>query len=99
MKLQQLDRRFLGRESEPEDVQVARTQGCYVYDARGKRYIDFLSGWCVGNFGWARPGLRSRVHRFAGPEGSPPLRPIGFGRVNRCGVVINQGQSDDGEAN
>jgi adenosylmethionine-8-amino-7-oxononanoate aminotransferase len=65
MKLRQLDRRFLGRESEPEDVQVVRTEGCYVYDERGKRYIDFLSGWCVGNFGWgnreiAKPPRRRR---------------------------------------
>ena len=52
MNLRQLDRKYLGRESPAQDVQVARTKGAFVYDARGKRYIDFLSGWCVGNFGW-----------------------------------------------
>lgn len=52
MNLRQLDRKYLGRESEAQDLQVARTKGAFVYDARGKRYIDFLSGWCVGNFGW-----------------------------------------------
>ena len=52
VNLRQLDRRYIGRESEAQDIQVARTKGAFVYDARGKRYIDFLSGWCVGNFGW-----------------------------------------------
>jgi adenosylmethionine-8-amino-7-oxononanoate aminotransferase len=52
VNLRQLDRKYLGRESEAEDLQVARTKGAFVYDARGRRYIDFLSGWCVGNFGW-----------------------------------------------
>jgi adenosylmethionine-8-amino-7-oxononanoate aminotransferase len=52
VNLRQLDRKYLGRESRAQDVQVARTKGAFVYDARGRRYIDFLSGWCVGNFGW-----------------------------------------------
>ena len=46
VNLRQLDRQYLGRESEVADIQVARTKGAFVYDARGKRYIDFLSGWC-----------------------------------------------------
>src|SRR4029079_7280824 len=28
----------------------------------------FIMGWCVGNFGWARPALRDRVHAFDGPD-------------------------------
>ena len=63
MKLRQFDRRFLARESEPEDVEVVRTEGCYVYDARGRRYIDFLSGWCVGNFGWSNSEITKRPRR------------------------------------
>ena len=58
MNLRQLDRKYLGRESEAEDIEVARTRGAFVYDARGKRYIDFLSGWCVGNFGWDNTAIR-----------------------------------------
>ncbi|HKR63945.1 MAG TPA: aspartate aminotransferase family protein [Thermoanaerobaculia bacterium] len=72
MKLRQMDRRFLAREDDPEDIEVARTNGCYVYDERGKRYIDFLSGWCVGNFGWgnreiAKPPRRRRPD-YVNPE-------------------------------
>lgn len=63
MKLRQLDRRFLSRESEPEDIQVVRTEGCYVYDERGRRYLDFLAGWCVGNFGWGHREITKRPRR------------------------------------
>ena len=72
MKLRQLDRRFLAREDEPENIEVARTNGCYVYDERGKRYIDFLSGWCVGNFGWGNSEIAKRPRRrppdYVNPE-------------------------------
>jgi len=65
VSLRQLDRKYLGRESAAQDIEVARTKGAFVYDARGRRYIDFLSGWCVGNFGWdnttiAKPPARRR---------------------------------------
>ena len=50
------------------DIEVARARGNYLYDARGRKYIDFMMGWCVGNFGWARPALRRRVHAFNGPD-------------------------------
>ncbi len=63
MNLTQRDRKFLGRESAPEDIQVARMTGSFVYDARGRRYIDFLSGWCVGNFGWSNRDIRPKARR------------------------------------
>jgi acetylornithine/succinyldiaminopimelate/putrescine aminotransferase len=50
------------------DLEVARARGNYVHDARRRKYIDFMMGWCVGNFGWARPALRRRVHAFRGPD-------------------------------
>jgi len=50
------------------DIEVARARDNYVYDTRGRKYIDFIMGWCVGNFGWARPDLRRRVHAFDGPD-------------------------------
>ncbi|HMC57505.1 MAG TPA: aminotransferase class III-fold pyridoxal phosphate-dependent enzyme [Gemmatimonadaceae bacterium] len=49
-------------------IDVARARGNYLYDTRRKKYIDFIMGWCVGNFGWARPALRDRVHAFDGPD-------------------------------
>jgi adenosylmethionine-8-amino-7-oxononanoate aminotransferase len=61
VKLAERARKFLGRGFDAEDFQVARTKGSYVFDAHGKRYVDFLAGWCVGNLGWdAREIVRAR---------------------------------------
>jgi acetylornithine/succinyldiaminopimelate/putrescine aminotransferase len=61
-------KRFLVQNGGNADLEVARARGNYVYDPRGRKYIDFIMGWCVGNFGWARPALRRRVHAFNGPD-------------------------------
>ena len=61
-------KRFLVQNGGNADIEVARARGDYLYDARGRKYIDFIMGWCVGNFGWARPALRRRVHTFRGPD-------------------------------
>ena len=34
----------------------------------GKRYVDFLAGWCVGNFGWNNPRLERARRSFNGPD-------------------------------
>src|SRR5258706_13775072 len=52
MNVRQTDSRFLVRDSPAEDLQIARSSGSFLFDARGRRYIDFVMGWCVGNFGW-----------------------------------------------
>ena len=61
-------KRFLVQNGGHADIEVARARGNYIYDTRGRKYIDFIMGWCVGNFGWARPALRHRVHAFDGPD-------------------------------
>jgi acetylornithine/succinyldiaminopimelate/putrescine aminotransferase len=66
------DRKYLGRSSEIDDLELVRTAGNYVYDARGRRYLDFTSGWCVGNFGWGDRELQSELRRFKGPAYVPP---------------------------
>jgi adenosylmethionine-8-amino-7-oxononanoate aminotransferase len=63
MTIKHADRRVLARNSPAEDVQVARTRGSYLYDASGRRYIDFHPGWCVGNFGWGRPEIEAAIRR------------------------------------
>ena len=50
------------------DFHVARAAGNYLIDTRGKRYVDFVMGWCVGNFGWGDPELERRIERFRGPD-------------------------------
>ncbi len=67
MTLLEATRQLLGG-VEPHNLQVARTEGAYLVDARGKRYLDFLSGWCVGNFGWGAEHLREAIRDYRGPD-------------------------------
>ena len=41
--------RHLGEQGDG-DLYVARAAGSYLFDTRGKRYVDFVTGWCVGTF-------------------------------------------------
>ena len=68
MNLRQLDKKHFGRQSEPEDVVVGNSANCYLTDARGRKYIDFMMGWCVGNLGWGNTALRAAARKFDGPD-------------------------------
>jgi acetylornithine/succinyldiaminopimelate/putrescine aminotransferase len=53
---------------QPAELQVAATNGNLIIDSHGKKYIDFVMGWCVGNFGW-RPAVTTKaLERFKGPD-------------------------------
>lgn len=43
-----------------------RGRGCYVYDADGKRYLDFLTGIGVNALGYAHPRLVRVIRRECG---------------------------------
>ena len=43
-----------------------RGQGCYVYDHRGRKYLDFLGGIAVNALGYAHPRLVEVMRREAG---------------------------------
>ncbi len=52
----------------PPQIQVAKTKGSYIWDIQsGKKYLDFLMGYCVGNAGWNNPELLKAIKRFKGP--------------------------------
>ncbi len=53
---------------EPGELQVARTEGSFVFDEKGRRYIDFMMGWCVGNFGWGNAVLVEEARTFRGAD-------------------------------
>ena len=56
------------RGSEAEEVQVTAAHGSHVLGRNRKKYIDFLSGWCVGNLGWDRREIRKAIRDFRGPD-------------------------------
>jgi acetylornithine/succinyldiaminopimelate/putrescine aminotransferase len=45
-----------------------RSRGSYLFDSRGRKYVDFLMGWCVGNFGWGNAVLERPARDFYGPD-------------------------------
>ena len=63
MNVREADRAFLVRDSS-EDLQVVRSEGSYLFDERGRKYIDFLTGWNVGNFGWGSRAIKPAIKGF-----------------------------------
>jgi 4-aminobutyrate aminotransferase-like enzyme len=55
-----------------DGIDVVATEGAWLRDARGRRYVDFVSGWCVGNLGWGNEEVRAAVAEFDGPDYAPP---------------------------
>jgi acetylornithine/succinyldiaminopimelate/putrescine aminotransferase len=52
----------------PAELQVSSTNGSILTDSRGRKYIDFVMGWCVGNFGWRPAATVKAIERFNGPD-------------------------------
>jgi acetylornithine/succinyldiaminopimelate/putrescine aminotransferase len=67
MKLRQRDKSFLARDSKPQDLQITRSKRSHIFDAKGRKYIDFSSGWCVGNLGWSNRKVEEAIRKFKGP--------------------------------
>jgi 4-aminobutyrate aminotransferase-like enzyme len=43
------------------NIKIAKGDGCYVYDDKGKKYVDFIAGWCVGNIGWGNKEVQEAI--------------------------------------
>lgn len=71
MPTTQLERKYLGSSETPQ-LQLSRARGSFVFDTAGRKYIDFIMGWCVGNFGWANPQIVRAAQRYAGPDYAYP---------------------------
>lgn len=66
MDIRSLDKKHFGRESST-DIEITGSRESFLYDANGKEYIDFLSGWCVGNIGWGNEAIKKAICNFDGP--------------------------------
>jgi acetylornithine/succinyldiaminopimelate/putrescine aminotransferase len=71
MDLRKREQKYFGRHSEPE-LEVASAEGAYLYDPDGKEYLDFQTGWCVGNLGWGMQQMRNAISNFKGPDYAAP---------------------------
>jgi acetylornithine/N-succinyldiaminopimelate aminotransferase len=56
-QVQELESRVLIPTYERLPILVVRGEGCYLYDDRGKRYVDFLGGLAVNSLGYAHPEI------------------------------------------
>src|SRR4051812_29979708 len=68
MRTQEEEKKYLGKEPEPDEIEIVKQNGSYIYDSHGKKYIDFVMGWCVGNFGWNNPEIKKRIQKYHGPD-------------------------------
>jgi acetylornithine aminotransferase/acetylornithine/N-succinyldiaminopimelate aminotransferase len=57
--------RYLMNTYKRPPVVFTRGQGCYLYDAKGKKYLDFLGGIAVNALGHAHPRLVRVIQREA----------------------------------
>ena len=51
---------------EPEPVVWARTEGCHVWDAEGRAYLDLYAGFAVANVGYCHPRVTEAIRAQAG---------------------------------
>jgi 4-aminobutyrate aminotransferase-like enzyme len=61
---------------EPEPLVWARTEGCHVWDAEGRSYLDLYGGFAVANVGYCHPRVTEAIREQAGvmthcPSASP----------------------------
>ena len=67
MKRKATEERVLGRD-DPAELRIRRAEGSFLYDDHGRKLVDFVMGWCVGNLGWNHPELARRMRTFRGPD-------------------------------
>jgi adenosylmethionine-8-amino-7-oxononanoate aminotransferase len=48
-------------------LDLKNSNGFFLFDEDNKKYIDFLSGWCVGNMGWGNSVLLKAIREYEGP--------------------------------
>ncbi|HCU70167.1 MAG TPA: aspartate aminotransferase family protein [Candidatus Moranbacteria bacterium] len=68
MDTKEKDKKYLGRDIEADQLEIVGSDGSHLVDAKGKKHIDFLMGWCVGNIGWGNNEVRKRLKKFTGPD-------------------------------
>jgi acetylornithine/succinyldiaminopimelate/putrescine aminotransferase len=50
---------------DPIPIDFVKGDGCFLFDKKGKKYLDFLGGWCVSTVGWKNPDMAAALARQA----------------------------------
>jgi predicted acetylornithine/succinylornithine family transaminase len=56
-EIAQLEKQFLIPTYDRLPILAVRGEGCYLYDDRGRKYLDFLGGLAVNSLGYAHPEI------------------------------------------
>jgi acetylornithine/succinyldiaminopimelate/putrescine aminotransferase len=67
MNTKEKDKKYLGRDVPAEQLEIVNSKGDYLIDLNGRKYIDFLMGWCVGNIGWGNKDIAKKLNNYKGP--------------------------------
>ena len=59
MSATELEQRYSARNYQPLSVELTRGEGIYLWDVKGRRYIDMMSAYSAVSFGHSRPELVS----------------------------------------
>jgi acetylornithine/N-succinyldiaminopimelate aminotransferase len=61
-----LERHYLLQNYTRQPITLTHGKGCYVYDAQGRRYLDFITGIGVNALGYAHPRMTKTIREQAG---------------------------------
>ena len=67
-RVRRKDSAYVARGGQEQGLQIVHSEGSFVFDVHGRRYIDFEMGWCVGNLGWNHPAVLERMRTYKGPS-------------------------------
>ena len=64
-EIKELASRYIINTYGEREIALVRGEGCYVWDADGKRYLDFLGGIAVNSLGHCHPNVVEAIKRQA----------------------------------
>jgi adenosylmethionine-8-amino-7-oxononanoate aminotransferase len=92
MDTKKAEKKFFYRSESPLDIEVEKVDGNYIYSADGKKYLDLVMGWCVGNLGWGNQQIREAIHTYNGPDYVyPQMRYSGWTELSSLLAAITPG--------
>lgn len=68
MKVKEKDKKFLARDLPADDLEIVKSDGNFLFDSKGRKYIDFSMGWCVGNIGWGNKEIKNKINQHKYPD-------------------------------
>lgn len=67
MQIHSREEKYFAKSEEARPLRIKDAERSYLMSENGKKYIDFSSGWCVGNLGWKHPQIEEAIRNFKGP--------------------------------